>query len=286
MKMKIKKSLKRSYCLAKKTFLGLSPIVSMIMIIAFSVMGMILVLTSINPTIEKAKESAIIAEAQQNLQLLNSIIKEVASEAEGSKRTIAISVADGVYYTNATTDYLYFQFAPTQELKISGIKGDIYLEKDIIFADYFNHYPENDNAATTWSRLNGTWKVTSGRYYGNGGIAYKNLGVLKNFTVSAKIYSQSEINGEVFIIPKSPRNLIAYWTFDEGSGDKIYDFSMNSHNGTRLDDNPINEDGNTPPLFVEGKFSTGMLFDGLDDYIEVYKIVQFYKVHRLLLWLS
>lgn len=252
-----------------KSLLGLSPLISMVMVIAFSIFGIVLVLNALNPTIEKTKDVSIISEAQQNLQLLNSIIREVASEANGSKRTITISITDGEYYFDPILDSLYFVYTPSQPLNLAGIKGDIQIESGTIFSDYFNRYIENSDASETWTIVNGSWKVITGRYNGNNGISYRNLGFLKNFSISSKIYTQGVISGEVFILPKNPMNLIGYWTFDENIENLVYDFSRNSNNGTLNDDDPNNEDENTPPRFTQGRFSSALSFDGIDDFVNL-----------------
>ncbi|MFH8110131.1 MAG: hypothetical protein QXE42_01685, partial [Candidatus Aenigmatarchaeota archaeon] len=252
-----------------KSLLGLSPLISMVMVIAFSIFGIVLVLNALNPTIEKTKDVSIISEAQQNLQLLNSIIREVASEANGSKRTITISITDGEYYFDPILDSLYFVYTPSQPLNLAGIKGDIQIESGTIFSDYFNRYIENSDASETWTIVNGSWKVITGRYNGNNGISYRNLGFLKNFSISSKIYTQGVISGEVFILPKNPMNLIGFWTFDENIENLVYDFSRNSNNGTLNDDDPNNEDENTPPRFTQGRFSSALSFDGIDDFVNL-----------------
>jgi hypothetical protein len=247
---------------------GLSPIISMIMVIAFSVAAIIIVMNALSPTIEKAKGSAIISEATQNLQLLNSLIKEVSSESRGSKRTISISVTDGVYYVDDDKEYLYFEFKPSEQLKLGGKKGEIDVVTGLNFSEYFNNYAENSNASSTWNILSGNWSINNGKYKGINGLVYKNIGTLSNFYLSGEIYGESEVIGEIFILPKNPNNLIGYWNFDEASNDKAYDFSLNSNNGTLYDDNSTNSDENTPPKRIDGKFSKALEFDGTDDYVD------------------
>jgi len=247
---------------------GLSPIVSMIMVIAFSVTAIIIVMNALTPTIEKAKDSAIISEATQNLQLLNSLIKEVASESKGSKRTISISITDGIYYIDENKEYLYFEFKPSEQLKLGGKKGDIDVITGLNFSEYFNNYVENSNASSTWNILSGNWSISSGRYKGVNGLAYKSIGTLENFYLSGEIYGEENVIGEIFILPKNPNNLIGYWTFDENSGEIAYDFSFNYNNGTLYDDDHENSDGNTLPKRVDGKFSNALEFDGNDDYVD------------------
>ena len=53
-------------------------------------------------------------------------------------------------------------------------------------------------------------------------------------------------------------DLVAYWTFDEGSGNAVYDTSGNDNNGT------IN--GAT---WGVGKYGTALQFNGQDNYVEV-----------------
>jgi len=53
-------------------------------------------------------------------------------------------------------------------------------------------------------------------------------------------------------------DLVAYWAFDEGSGNDVYDVSGNDNNGT------IN--GAT---WGVGKFGTALQFNGQDNYVEV-----------------
>ena len=46
--------------------------------------------------------------------------------------------------------------------------------------------------------------------------------------------------------------LVLWLRMDEGYGNITYDYSGNGNNGTLLDANTTNEDGNTPPLWVDG----------------------------------
>ena len=53
--------------------------------------------------------------------------------------------------------------------------------------------------------------------------------------------------------------LVAYWPFDEGAGKKAVDVTGNGHDGV--------VDGN--PKWVDGKFGTGLEFDGEEDKVVV-----------------
>ena len=64
-------------------------------------------------------------------------------------------------------------------------------------------------------------------------------------------------------------SLVGYWKFDEGSGTTAADSSGNGNDGTLLDGNLSNADGNTPPRWTNGTFGGAVKFDGLDDYVVI-----------------
>ena len=53
------------------------------------------------------------------------------------------------------------------------------------------------------------------------------------------------------------RGLVAYWSFDEGTGNTVYDLSGNGNHGTIH--------GAT---WTQGKFGKALSFDGVDDYVD------------------
>jgi hypothetical protein len=59
------------------------------------------------------------------------------------------------------------------------------------------------------------------------------------------------------------------WHLDEGIGTTASDSSGNANHGTLYDGDHGNGDGNTPPQWVDGKVGKALLFDGVDDYVEV-----------------
>jgi len=64
------------------------------------------------------------------------------------------------------------------------------------------------------------------------------------------------------------QGLVGHWKFNEGSGTTTYDYSNYGNDGTLYDGNTTNEDGNTPPQWVDGKYGKALYFDGVDDHVE------------------
>ena len=63
--------------------------------------------------------------------------------------------------------------------------------------------------------------------------------------------------------------VVGAWHFDEGNGTITHDTSGEENDGTLYDANTTNDDGNTPPQWIDGKFGKALSFDGEDDYVEV-----------------
>jgi hypothetical protein len=61
--------------------------------------------------------------------------------------------------------------------------------------------------------------------------------------------------------------LVGSWHFEEGSGTTAHDSSGNGNDGTLLDDNPTNADGDTPPQWVSGRYGGALQYDGVDDLV-------------------
>ncbi len=74
-------------------------------------------------------------------------------------------------------------------------------------------------------------------------------------------------NGAAFVqalieLEPNKDGLVGYWSFDEGSGNKVYDKSGNGNDGSLLP-------SGSGPIWTAGKFGSALQFDGTDDYVEV-----------------
>jgi len=136
---------------------ALSQFVSAALIIMLSVLVISLILTTLNPVIDKAKDSAIVDEGIQNLELIDNTIREVASEGGDSKRTINLKVTDGTYKVDSTINQMNFTYKLKAELNIGGQRGSVNITVNAstvnLFVKYTNvdirgsdHFTKGDNS--------------------------------------------------------------------------------------------------------------------------------------------
>jgi hypothetical protein len=247
---------------------AVSPLVGFVLTIFITIMITTLTFTVIKPTLERNRGFNVINEASVNLELLSSAINEVATEAEESKRTISLSVSDGEYFIDKNSNNIIFTFEPSVDLGVIGRIGDKFLEKGLAFFDFFNNYLDN-SLPKNLINVSGNWRVFNNRLEGINGTAYyfidKNL---NGFYVASNFGSDNNL-GEIFVSPVNLSGLVLYLTFDEGSGNIAYDYSGNGNNGTLYDANSTNDDRNTLPKWVDGKFGKALSFDGVDDYVDI-----------------
>ena len=104
---------------------GLSPFISTTLIILIGLVGITLVLILVRPSLDKTKDSAVINEALQNLNLIDGTIREIVSEGESAKTTISLSVSDGTYEIDSNCDCINFTYDMKTGLDISGYKDGI-----------------------------------------------------------------------------------------------------------------------------------------------------------------
>ncbi|MCX6821127.1 MAG: LamG domain-containing protein [Candidatus Aenigmarchaeota archaeon] len=251
---------------------AVSSMIAYVLITLVAVTALTLTVIALGPTFDSARSTSTLSDAFQNMQKLDATIKGVASESTGSKRTVSLSVSDGVYGTNSTYDWLYYTYEPTNGLDIGGTKGGIYVESGLKFADYFNWYVTGSNAAPAWKNVSGQWAITDSAYSGQNGAAYHNVsGTLQNWHFSATITNVSAVSkGEVFALPTNLESLIGYWTLDEGSGGISYDYSGRNNTGTLTS---MNTTGNATSGWQSSANCKGgsscLMFDGVNDYVNI-----------------
>lgn len=238
---------------------GISPIIAFVITVSIISVAITIVLAVINPIFKKVSDSTTTNEIRENLELINSAIKQVASESEGSKRTISISVSDGNYFVNSTDDYIYCDYETKTDYVVEGTIGNVRIDKSPVFMEYFNSYTENSNGSPTWTVKNGTWGVESGEYSGQNGLAYYHYGSLGFFSFEGRITNKTGVKAEMFALPVAPDNLRGYWTFDEGAGAIVYDYSGYNSTGSFVN----------APSWTAGKFDYGLQFNGVNAAVNI-----------------
>ncbi len=149
---------------------ALSPYISTALVILIGIVALTLSLTVLNPALNKAKDSAVINEAFNNLEIIDSTIREVASESEDSKRTINLKVTDGTYRVDPFIDYINFTYRMKEGLDLSGQRDNINItisaEDITLFIRYTNvdlqgsdHFTKGDNSVIIMH--NGTNSTTN-----------------------------------------------------------------------------------------------------------------------------
>jgi len=89
---------------------GVSAIISTIIIVLITFTTITLVTMVVTPTLDRAKESALINEAMQNMKVLDNTVRQVASEGSGSLRSVQIIVTDGTYRVQNKTNTIEFSY--------------------------------------------------------------------------------------------------------------------------------------------------------------------------------
>jgi len=246
---------------------GISPLIATVLAILFGVTTLGIALGVVNPAFRRMKDTSIVNDEFHMLETLNTAIREVASESDGSKRVVPVTITDGTLRVNSTYDWLYFEYEPSEAMDISGEKGDIRIEHGFEFADYFNYYAEGAKATPAWTNTSGQWIVSGNSYSGTNGTSYHNVsGPLENWKFSATVTNVSgTTGGQAFALPTNPESLVGFLPMDESAGGTAYDYSGRRNNGTLT---LMNTTGNaTSGWSTDCKFGSCLKFDGVNDYI-------------------
>jgi hypothetical protein len=130
---------------------AMSQFISMSILIMLSIAAISITLLIIKPTLDKGKDSAVVTEAIQNLQLIDDNIREIASEGEGSRKTISLKVSDGTYRVDPTPNFLNFSYKTdaTVGLGIAGKRGSVNVTSGEKRVELFIQYTNIDLQGTT-----------------------------------------------------------------------------------------------------------------------------------------
>ena len=135
---------------------ALSPFISFALVIMIGITALSIALTVLNPALNKARDSAIINEALNNLEVIDNNIREVASESQDSRRKVNLKVTEGTYRVDSANDFLNFTYRMKEGLDVSGQRGNINITISVdeitLFIEYTNldlkgsdHFTKGDN---------------------------------------------------------------------------------------------------------------------------------------------
>lgn len=88
---------------------GVSPIVAAVFVLALSIVAIVIVLRLGVPTVDEAREFAVLTEAKGVLLAIDNAIREVAAEGEGSTRRLSLRITGGTYFIDNATDEVRFE---------------------------------------------------------------------------------------------------------------------------------------------------------------------------------
>ncbi|MCX6821126.1 MAG: LamG domain-containing protein [Candidatus Aenigmarchaeota archaeon] len=250
---------------------AVSPLIATVLVTLLTVVALGLTLTVVTPTFNRARDTAVINDEFNTLATVDAAVKEVASEPDGSRRVVPITITDGMMRTDTTNDWMYFEYTPTEALDLSGTKGIAHIERGLEFAEYFGSYADGAKATPAWTNMSGQAVASSGAYSITNGTSYHNItSSIANWQFSATIANISgTTGGQVFALPTNPESLVGYWTMDEGNGNMAYDWSGNRNNGTLT---LMNTTGNATSGWQSDescKSGNCLRFDGYNDYVEM-----------------
>ena len=110
---------------------GLSPFISLILVVMISMAGMVLVLRIGGPLLEKIEDLSRFSEAKDVMNQINSAIKEVSYEGNGSSRKLGVKISGGKYRVSSSEDSIIYELESKYELFSSDLsrrEGDFYIE--------------------------------------------------------------------------------------------------------------------------------------------------------------
>ena len=95
---------------------GLSPFISLILVVMISIAGMVLVLRIGRPLLEKMEDFSRFSEAKDVMNQINSAIKEVSYEGNGSSRKLGAKISGGEYRVSSSEDSIIYELESKYEL--------------------------------------------------------------------------------------------------------------------------------------------------------------------------
>jgi len=95
---------------------GLSPFLAFILVVVISISTVAIILRVWNPYFEKSKDFATFTQAESTMSSLNSLIKQVAYEGEGSSRKLTFDSSEGEYRISSSENKITYELQSKYKL--------------------------------------------------------------------------------------------------------------------------------------------------------------------------
>src|SRR3972149_9700429 len=124
---------------------GGESLIAAVLLIAITLAAIVIAFQLSNPGIDRTKENLIFQEGKSNLVLIDSSVKEVVLEGNGSSRLVSFHTTEGSYQIFPQNDSIYFSMESKAQIfgvGVSKIEDEInvtgYPNKVVMFVNYTN----------------------------------------------------------------------------------------------------------------------------------------------------
>ncbi|MBR9682445.1 MAG: hypothetical protein GOV02_02110 [Candidatus Aenigmarchaeota archaeon] len=102
---------------------GLNPLVATVLIIAISLAAISLTFQVGNPIVDRSEEILLFQDAKNNLQTIDTAIKDVVFQGEGAKRNLRLSTFGGNYRIDDASDKIIFVMDSKSQIYSAGLSN-------------------------------------------------------------------------------------------------------------------------------------------------------------------
>ncbi len=100
---------------------GLEPLIAVIFIIVISIVGILIIVETTQPSVGRLQEINLMEEGKNILTQIDNAVRDVAQQGEGSTRVLSISVTDGTYIIDTENEAITFSMRSIAQIIGVGI---------------------------------------------------------------------------------------------------------------------------------------------------------------------
>lgn len=102
---------------------GIEPIIAAVLVIMISIVGIVIVLETSQPSVDRMGEIAILNEAKDVMKQIDNAVNSVSQEDEGSTRILDIAVSGGDYLIDAGNEAIVFSMDSRAQIVGIGVSN-------------------------------------------------------------------------------------------------------------------------------------------------------------------